>query len=329
MPIALVLVLFIGGGVSYAAESSLPGDILYPVKINMNESVGGVLAVSAEADVAWQTRLIERRLNEAEELAVRGRLDTETREQIESNFSRHAERVKIRIAAFEEKKDFDGAADASSNFEISLRVHERILSRLADNEEETPNEVLPLAKKIKKETSRAIRSREDAEANISLKANAEVQNAAEGKRNAAENKIATTKRSIDAKKVTLGATATADAELRLKTAEETFAEGEVKLSAKAYADAFILFQKTIRIAEEARRLVEARGTLDLDIYLNGRERPNIKDDDEKDTNGEKQEDNDTEDNSSEIEIESESETNVDAGKGSIRETGAIKLRFGF
>src|SRR5690242_10729793 len=34
MPIVLALMLFLGGGVSFAAEKSLPGSLLYPVKVD-------------------------------------------------------------------------------------------------------------------------------------------------------------------------------------------------------------------------------------------------------------------------------------------------------
>ena len=37
MTIALIIALVLGGGTSFAAEGSLPGDLLYPVKIGVNE----------------------------------------------------------------------------------------------------------------------------------------------------------------------------------------------------------------------------------------------------------------------------------------------------
>ena len=52
MPLALIAILFVGGGVSFAAQGSIPGDFLYPVKVNVTEKIEGVLSLSSE------TRLI-------------------------------------------------------------------------------------------------------------------------------------------------------------------------------------------------------------------------------------------------------------------------------
>ncbi|MEK9148155.1 MAG: hypothetical protein AAB650_01845, partial [Patescibacteria group bacterium] len=51
MPIGLIVALFIAtsGGISLAAEGALPGDLLYPIKVSVNEEVRAVLAVSLES----------------------------------------------------------------------------------------------------------------------------------------------------------------------------------------------------------------------------------------------------------------------------------------
>src|SRR3989344_4466272 len=51
MPIiaSLVLAAMLGGGVSLAAENSLPGSPLYPIKVSINEEIRAALATSVEA----------------------------------------------------------------------------------------------------------------------------------------------------------------------------------------------------------------------------------------------------------------------------------------
>ena len=83
MPIAILLIVLLGGGVSFAAEGALPGDALYPVKVGVNERVRAALALGLEADAEWNVRQIERRLEEAEELSAEGELNAETRTEIE------------------------------------------------------------------------------------------------------------------------------------------------------------------------------------------------------------------------------------------------------
>ena len=90
---ALVLVLMLGSGTSYAAEGALPGDILYPVKKVVNEGVRGALAVSPQAQVAWQTERASRRLAEAETLVQNNNLTQDKIAVIEQDLSDAAEHI--------------------------------------------------------------------------------------------------------------------------------------------------------------------------------------------------------------------------------------------
>ena len=78
MPLLVIaVVLVLGGGTTFAAEGSLPGDLLYPVKVGFNESVRAALAVSADSEAKLQADLLEERVHEAEELKAEGRLQGE------------------------------------------------------------------------------------------------------------------------------------------------------------------------------------------------------------------------------------------------------------
>jgi Domain of unknown function (DUF5667) len=63
--------------ISYAAEGTLPGDILYPVKIHINENIYNVMAFSHEAQASWHTERAERRFEEIEQLLAKNELDEE------------------------------------------------------------------------------------------------------------------------------------------------------------------------------------------------------------------------------------------------------------
>ena len=60
---AVFLIVF---GTTSAAGYSLPGDILYPVKINVNEKVKGYIASARGAKAEFETGLAFERLKEAE-----------------------------------------------------------------------------------------------------------------------------------------------------------------------------------------------------------------------------------------------------------------------
>ncbi len=87
---ALTLVLIVGG-TSYMADKSLPGDILYPFKVNVNEPLYGSLLKTEEDKAAWNSNRFIRRLEEAEALARDGKLNesslAEVERQIDARFA--------------------------------------------------------------------------------------------------------------------------------------------------------------------------------------------------------------------------------------------------
>lgn len=70
-----VAVIFVGGvGISYSAETSLPGEALYQVKVVLNESVLRVFSVTQESRISFEANMADRRLSEAEVLLEKGEL---------------------------------------------------------------------------------------------------------------------------------------------------------------------------------------------------------------------------------------------------------------
>lgn len=266
MAIAILLVILMGGGVSVAAQNSLPGDSLYDVKLGVNERVAGWLAVSNEAEAMLAAKLAGARLREAEKLTVRSELDTETRANIEANFERQADKVNVLIAEFEAREDFKAAAEVSSNLETSLRAHAEILARLAAKDAEDRAEVTAILNTVNANIAANTIVRSRVEAGVLVSQGPDVKSAAEGKLGAAENKIAEVESFIENRKAALGVTASADAEARLEVAETVLTDGKAKLEAEAYGEAFILFQKAHDLAQEAKLLVEVG--LDVEAVVN-------------------------------------------------------------
>lgn len=74
----VVIIIGYGSSATLAAEGSLPGDILYPVKTRVVEPLARLVAArSPVAEAKFETRLLEKRLEEAETLETGKKLDTE------------------------------------------------------------------------------------------------------------------------------------------------------------------------------------------------------------------------------------------------------------
>lgn len=129
MPIAIIIALLLSGGVSYAAEGSMPGDVLYPVKVHVNENVGGAFALSPEAKAVFEAKLAERRITEATNLSAEHKLTLEQKKKLESDFAEHADLALAHTKDLEDK-DSAVAIDLSSKFESNLFAHEAILADL-------------------------------------------------------------------------------------------------------------------------------------------------------------------------------------------------------
>jgi hypothetical protein len=288
MPIVLIVSLLVGGSVSLAAQSSLPGDFLYPVKVGVNEKARGLAALSTESQIRWEAALAGRRLDEATELAAKGELDAQAAARVEANFEDHVDRISERLLEFGAEKDFQAAAEVASDFETSLEAREKILTGIrskntaasdgqgdaelaagADARSGGGDQVAVLISKIRARSKTITKTRLDIEARLAAGAQADIKMSAEGKLKSAEAKIAEAKRHILKIRQMLGADATVQAEARLTVAQDTVLQGKAKLDAKAYGEAFVLFQQADRIAQEAKLLIEARKRFQIDIRLNG------------------------------------------------------------
>jgi|GEM_PF-3064986 len=129
MPIAIILALVLSGSASYAAEGSMPGDLLYPVKVSVNEKVGAALAVSAESKAELQAKLAGRRLAEATRLAADSKLTADASSKLSSDFAAHADSAVAHTKELE-KKNASVAIGFASNFESSLTAHEALLAEV-------------------------------------------------------------------------------------------------------------------------------------------------------------------------------------------------------
>jgi hypothetical protein len=91
--VAALILMLAGGGVAFAAEVTLPGDRLYPVKVEVTEPLRDSLAFSVSAKAYLEELKIERRLTEAAKLAAEGRLTDSINDQIQTRIQQSASKV--------------------------------------------------------------------------------------------------------------------------------------------------------------------------------------------------------------------------------------------
>ena len=154
--------ILIGGTVSFAAEGALPGNVLYPVKTEVNERVRGVMAVTPHAKAGWDIRLVERRLSEVKEVGLIESVPLETKEVARANVKKYIERAQKRIVELDDSDDNEGALLVAENLARVLQTHETILlddihkktSEQDDDEDKQANVEIKKSSRFKKETER-------------------------------------------------------------------------------------------------------------------------------------------------------------------------------
>lgn len=123
--VTLALAIFlIFGGTALAAKQSLPGDVLYPVKI-ANEKVESAFAIGPKATALVEVDQAAERLQEAEELSTVTPLATSTEVQLQTDFDTHVTAVSENITALKASGDYTAASDVEATLQNILNAHHR------------------------------------------------------------------------------------------------------------------------------------------------------------------------------------------------------------
>lgn len=293
---ALVVFIVLGGSTSLAAQKTLPGNILYPVKVNINEEIRS-LFVSTANRVNFEADRAMTRLKEAEVLAKRGELSPEAQVQLEGYFDAHLAKVENDIQKYKENGDLKKALDASTKLESSLKIGEENLAVLIGVDGEQTDEQLS---KIVTELQTNIVSSSIARAEVeqaivsTSEDNEEVRLIAEnklsdvkkligdlvGQKAAQANEVGATSARLMSAKIESAATATitnhvdtsfsvdsTDQEISiwLEQSNTLTAEGEEKIKQGLYKEAHALLKKAYEVAEEAKILKDLNDSSEAHI----------------------------------------------------------------
>lgn len=129
----IVAVLFISGGLLAKAETALPGDPLYSLKLNINEEVRDIAALTPEAKARLAIDVTERRLHEAAALSAQGRFDQTSQTLIKKELAKNVSQFKNRVASLVSRNDLGSAQQLAVDFESSLKTHELILEKISSD----------------------------------------------------------------------------------------------------------------------------------------------------------------------------------------------------
>ena len=235
---SLMIAVLAGGGVSFASENSLPGDLLYPVKIGINEGLRARLAISAEAKATWDAERAERRLAEVEQLSDSGELTDDRQAVLVQKFEEHADRAQERLAELSSRAETKAADKVSAKIENVIKKHGRILAKIGNERSAVAAATVAAKIDLSIEVHNEERSRQESKA----------ETVAEKGREAAINKISEVREFLSG----LEDSIRVPAEERLRSADQIVLEADTKGRAQLPGEAFILYRKAHRLAQEVK-----------------------------------------------------------------------------
>lgn len=261
--IATLLILLSGSGTAFAAENTIPGDSLYPVKVHINEPVRAALAVGAEAKANWASAVAERRLDEASRLAAKGTLTTSTEANLEARFTAQTEKVKDQIAQLQAAGKTEVASNLSTRLESAIQIHSQILDKINSEEEEDSTKkqnIKPLIQQLKIDVKSMHDIKVKLDDDVKTRLGPDVKIAAQNHMNLAVKQIENAKNLVSEKHLAT----TSSAQLKLNEAQKVFDAGKSQLDAGNYMASFISFGSAQRLAAEAKVMTHVETDLKID-----------------------------------------------------------------
>jgi hypothetical protein len=261
VPLALVVTLLLGSSLSAAAEEAVPGDKLYFLKTNVNEKVLSLVTLSSESEAELQATIAERRIKEVEKLALKGKLSTEVKVELEHKFQKHSDNAKAKIATLASQGKLDAAATIAAKTESSLTAHTNILKTISQSGK-GGEDITSVTEKVEAEAAVVSTVRVTIAEKVVSESGTTTRTSAEEAKKAAE---------AAAVELTLAVNTNADlspelaeeSRAKLAIASSTLVEADSKIKAGEYAEAFILSQNTLKVLREIKIILATDKELNI------------------------------------------------------------------
>jgi len=244
--IIIALLLATSGGTVAAAENSLPGDFLYPVKLHFNEKIMEVAAVSDDVEADVQAKLGERRLREYNKLLEKNKWTEEKEQQMANRLETYQEKT---LALIERLR-------AAGKNELADDIYDRMVANVNSFEEFVTMIKAANEGKSKTELDAKVRGLRE------LAENKDEDVSPEGLKVSAEKHIRNAKAAVekllevyDLQKDKVEARIKTYIENTLAEAREKLAQAEDKFVKEEYKDASDLAKEAMHLALKGRNFV--------------------------------------------------------------------------
>lgn len=131
--VALLLIVLMGSGAASAAEGSLPGNVLYPIKTRITEPVRAALSLSPQARSQFEIERANRRLSEYAHLATESE-SIEANEELVHSLQKHVQDAKDAIEDLSKNGEESDALTAATDLHAMLSAHAHVIDQIQTEE---------------------------------------------------------------------------------------------------------------------------------------------------------------------------------------------------
>lgn len=145
---AIVIIVSATSGTSIAAKYSIPGDNLYPVKINLTEKLETLTAITPEEKAIIEAKHLDNRLGEAEILSNQNKLENGVQEKVKKQITQNLEEAVAHVETLKSNGETENAKKIKISLEKSLQKHKDVVDEILKSKKQKKSVI-----KDQKETS--------------------------------------------------------------------------------------------------------------------------------------------------------------------------------
>ncbi len=129
----LVIIFGAGSGTVWAAQGALPGDMLYPIKVNVSEEIKSALIFSTKEKANWEAERLNLRLKEMQQVVAKtGSLSSELVKDTENQVMKQTAKVASATKNLEKMGDTESVYALLDKIQSSLETYNSVLQGLLD-----------------------------------------------------------------------------------------------------------------------------------------------------------------------------------------------------
>ena len=129
--LAALGIIVLTGGTAFAAQDTLPGDSLYPVKVRVTERIESAFALTPQSVAAVEAKHALTRLEEAEELVQQDKFNDENKTTVAAAFSGNVSALQTQTKELEDRGENEKAERIHSEFKAKVNKHRTTLLQLS------------------------------------------------------------------------------------------------------------------------------------------------------------------------------------------------------